>query len=59
MLSYLKPQSERMSEVKSEIDDPKNNMPAEKFKGSNKFTLILANEDYDKVVTTMNSLPAV
>ena len=37
-----------MGEVKSEIDDPKNNMPAERFKEQTKFTLIVANEDYDK-----------
>ena len=34
-------------------------MPAERFKESNKFSLIVVNEDYDKAITTMNSLPAV
>ena len=47
-----------MGEIKTEITDPKNNLPAERFEESTKFTLIIANKDYDKI-TMMESLPAV
>ena len=48
-----------MGEIKSEINDPQKNMPAERFKKPTKFTLIIANKDYNKAITTMESLPAV
>ena len=45
--------------MKNELQNPRNFMPLEKFCDLTKFAVILCNEDYDKMYTTMDSLPAV
>ena len=57
LLNYMKPHSERMDQIQSELQDPKNFQPAELFLDFTKFALIIGNHVYNK--TIMSDLPAV
>ena len=59
LIDYMEPHSQRMNQMKNELQNPQNFMPLEKFCDLTKFAVLLCNEDYDQMYTTMDSLPAV
>ena len=59
LLNFMQPHSQRMNQMREELQNPKNFQPNEKFDKWTKFALIICNQFYDKKYIALGDLPAV
>ena len=57
LLNYMQPHSQKMDEMRRELQNPEEFQPNEKF--DYKYALIVGNQTYNKKYITLDSLPAV
>ena len=55
----MQPHSQRMDQMRKELQNPKKFQPNEKFSQATKFALNVCNKTYNKKYITLGDLPAV
>ena len=59
LLDYMQPHSQRMNQMKNELQNPSNFLPQELFCKLTKYALIICNQFYNKNYIALGNLPAV